>query len=46
MLDALVQNKVDFVQLLLEKGVNMTEFLTISNLEELYNTVRLYRRFL
>ena len=39
MLDALVQDKVDFVELLLEKGVNMSKFLTIANLEELYNTV-------
>lgn len=39
MLEALVQNKVDFVELLLEKGVNMSKFLTIRNLEELYNTV-------
>ena len=39
MLDALVQNKVDFVELLLEKGVNMNKFLTINTLEELYNTV-------
>ncbi|XP_067933259.1 transient receptor potential cation channel subfamily M member 3-like isoform X2 [Watersipora subatra] len=38
MLEALVQNKVDFVELLLEKGVNMSKFLTINNLEELYNT--------
>lgn len=39
MLDALVQDKVDFVELLIEKGVNMNKFLTITNLEELYNTV-------
>lgn len=39
MLDALVQDKVDFVELLLEKGVNMSKFLNIANLEELYNTV-------
>lgn len=37
MLDALIHDKVDFVQLLLEKGVNMNQFLTIPRLEELYN---------
>lgn len=40
MLVALVQDKVDFVQLLLENGVDMSQFLTISTLEDLYNTVR------
>lgn len=39
MLEALVQDRVEFVELLLEKGVNMSKFLTIANLEELYNTV-------
>ncbi|NXY05428.1 TRPM6 protein, partial [Pteruthius melanotis] len=38
MLDALVMDRVDFVKLLIEYGVNMHRFLTISHLEELYNT--------
>uniref|UniRef100_A0A8C9FZR1 Transient receptor potential cation channel subfamily M member 6 n=1 Tax=Pavo cristatus TaxID=9049 RepID=A0A8C9FZR1_PAVCR len=38
MLDALVMDRVDFVNLLIEHGVNMHRFLTISRLEELYNT--------
>ena len=38
MMDALDKNRVDFVGLLLEKGVHMTKFLTISRLEELYNS--------
>ncbi|XP_074934227.1 transient receptor potential cation channel subfamily M member 6 isoform X2 [Phalacrocorax aristotelis] len=37
MLDALVMDRVDFVKLLIEHGVNMHRFLTISRLEELYN---------
>jgi len=47
MLDALVMDRVDFVKLLIEHGVNMHRFLTISRLEELYNTVSIvvsYRR--
>lgn len=40
MLDALVLDRVDFVKLLIENGVNMQHFLTIPRLEELYNTVR------
>lgn len=39
MLDALVLDRVDFVKLLIENGVNMQHFLTIPRLEELYNTV-------
>uniref|UniRef100_A0A8D0HI88 non-specific serine/threonine protein kinase n=1 Tax=Sphenodon punctatus TaxID=8508 RepID=A0A8D0HI88_SPHPU len=38
MLDALVMDRVDFVKLLIENGVNLHRFLTISRLEELYNT--------
>ncbi|NWS69098.1 TRPM6 protein, partial [Crotophaga sulcirostris] len=38
MLDALVMDRVDFVKLLIEHGVNMHRFLTVSRLEELYNT--------
>lgn len=39
MLDALVMDRVEFVKLLIENGVSMHRFLTISRLEELYNTV-------
>lgn len=39
MLDALVMDRVAFVQLLLEHGVSMHRFLTIPRLEELYNAV-------
>lgn len=39
MLDALVLDRVEFVKLLIENGVNMQHFLTIPRLEELYNTV-------
>uniref|UniRef100_A0A452DYM8 Transient receptor potential cation channel subfamily M member 1 n=1 Tax=Capra hircus TaxID=9925 RepID=A0A452DYM8_CAPHI len=39
MLDALVLDRVDFVKLLIENGVNMQHFLTIPRLEELYNTL-------
>ena len=38
MMDALAKNRVDFVKLLLETGVQMTKFLTIGRLEELYNS--------
>jgi len=37
-MDALDKNRVDFVDLLLEKGVHLTKFLTISRLEELYSS--------
>ncbi|XP_013915715.1 PREDICTED: transient receptor potential cation channel subfamily M member 1-like [Thamnophis sirtalis] len=46
MLDALVLDRVDFVKLLIENGVNMQRFLTIPRLEELYNTVSDTRKFL
>ncbi|XP_072258385.1 transient receptor potential cation channel subfamily M member 1 isoform X1 [Pyxicephalus adspersus] len=36
MMDALVLDRVDFVKLLIENGVNMQRFLTIPRLEELY----------
>ena len=39
MMDALVLDRVDFVKLLIENGVNIHHFLTIPHLEELYNTV-------
>ena len=38
MMEALVKNRVDFVKLLLETGVQMARFLTIPRLEELYNS--------
>ncbi|KAH0628259.1 hypothetical protein JD844_009165 [Phrynosoma platyrhinos] len=38
MLDALVMDRVEFVKLLIEYGVNLHRFLTIARLEELYNT--------
>ncbi|XP_043958746.1 transient receptor potential cation channel subfamily M member 1-like isoform X2 [Gambusia affinis] len=38
MMDALVLDRVDFVKLLIENGVNIHHFLTIPRLEELYNT--------
>ncbi|KAI1722198.1 ion transport protein domain-containing protein [Ditylenchus destructor] len=37
MFDALILNRVEFVQLLLENGVSMKKFLTIGRLEQLYN---------
>ena len=38
MQDALENDRVDFVRLLLETGVNMNKFLTINRLERLYNS--------
>ncbi|KAI7813826.1 transient receptor potential cation channel subfamily M member 1a isoform X2 [Triplophysa rosa] len=38
MVDALMLDRVDFVKLLIENGVNIHHFLTIPRLEELYNT--------
>ena len=37
-MDALVNDRVEFVRLLLENGVSMQKWLTIARLEELYNT--------
>lgn len=34
---ALIENKVEFVKLLLEQGVSMSKFLTLKRLEDLYN---------
>lgn len=39
MMQALEHDRIDFVKLLLENGISMKKFLTISRLEELYNTV-------
>ncbi|XP_042218269.1 transient receptor potential cation channel trpm-like [Homarus americanus] len=38
MMDALVNDRIEFVKLLLEQGVTMNKFLTIQRLEELYNS--------
>ncbi|XP_077119787.1 transient receptor potential cation channel subfamily M member 7-like [Ranitomeya variabilis] len=40
MLDALVMDRVAFVQLLIEHGISMHRFLTIPRLEELYNATQ------
>uniref|UniRef100_A0A672R4G8 non-specific serine/threonine protein kinase n=1 Tax=Sinocyclocheilus grahami TaxID=75366 RepID=A0A672R4G8_SINGR len=37
MLDALLMDRVSFVKLLIENGMTMSRFLTISRLEQLYN---------
>ncbi|RXN32038.1 transient receptor potential cation channel subfamily M member 6-like isoform X1 [Labeo rohita] len=37
MLDALVMDRVSFVKLLIENGMTMNRFLTVSRLEQLYN---------
>ncbi len=37
MMEALINDRVEFVKLLLENGVQMSKFLTIERLEELYN---------
>lgn len=42
MFEALVKDRVDFVDLLLENGVSMSSFLTARRLEELYRVVRLF----
>ena len=39
MMESLIQDKVGFVKLLKDNGVNMHKFLTIARLEELFNTV-------
>jgi hypothetical protein len=39
MFDALSQDKVEFVKLLLEYGVNLQKFLTYKRLQDLYNCV-------
>ncbi|XP_069947218.1 transient receptor potential cation channel trpm isoform X2 [Cherax quadricarinatus] len=38
MMDALVNDRIEFVKLLLEQGVTMNKFLSIQRLEELYNS--------
>ena len=39
MFEALDNDRVDFVRLLLDQGVDMNKFLTVSRLEALYNSV-------
>lgn len=39
MLNALLMDRVSFVKLLVENGVTMKHFLTVSRLEKLYNMV-------
>lgn len=39
MLNALLMDRVSFVKLLIENGVTMKHFLTVSRLEVLYNMV-------
>lgn len=39
MMDALITNRVEFVNLLLENGISMNKFLTRSRLEKLYKAV-------
>ena len=39
MLEALCANKPDFVELLLENGIAMSEYLTVEILEKIYNAV-------
>ena len=39
MFEALDNDRVDFVRLLLEQGVNMNKFINVSRLEDLYNSV-------
>ena len=46
MMDALVNDRIEFVKLLLEQGVIMNKFLTIQRLEELYNSVSKVEDFL
>jgi len=38
-MESLVSDRVEFVKLLLENGVDMQKWLTIDRLEDLYNTV-------
>ena len=39
MFEALDNDRVDFVRLLLEQGVNMNKFINVSRLEDLDNSV-------
>ena len=44
--DALLQDKIDFVQLLIDNGVELKRFLTAERLEMLYRNVRLWYWFM
>ena len=44
MFEALDNDRVDFVRLLLEQGVNMNKFINVSRLEDLYNSVSVYNK--
>ncbi|KAF0302266.1 Transient receptor potential cation channel trpm [Amphibalanus amphitrite] len=46
MMDALVNDRIDFVKLLLENGVIMSKFLTLARLEELYNAEMMMNGFI
>jgi hypothetical protein len=46
MFDALCQDKVDFVKLLLEYGVNLQKFLTFKRIQDLYNSVNRFKMIL
>ena len=39
MQEALELDRVEFVKLLLEQGINMNKFITVKRLEHLYNSV-------
>ena len=43
MMDALINNRVEFVNLLLEHGVSMSRFLTTTRLEGLYKAVGVHK---
>lgn len=44
MMDALIMNRVEFVDLLLEKGVDMKEFVTEDRLHKLFEEVTVSTR--
>jgi len=46
MMEALVSNRLDFVNLLLEHGLNMQQFLTASRLEALYSSKRIHSKLI
>lgn len=45
MFTALVQDRVDFVQLFLDNGVNLSKFLTVRRLRDLYSDVSIFPAF-
>ncbi|ODM97521.1 Transient receptor potential cation channel trpm [Orchesella cincta] len=46
MMEALVSNRLDFVNLLLEHGLNMQQFLTASRLQALYSSKRIQSKLI